>query len=119
MGDEQGYILIVEDEDSIRITLKDYLTRVGLPVLVASDGVGAIKHLLDYKIDLIVTDYRMDTLGGDYWLRFLQRYCPEVKVLLTSGFFKEEVPLPYELMIKPFSFKDLELKVRALLGRPS
>ena len=110
------YILVVEDEDSIRIPLKDYLTRVGFSVLVASDGVGAIKHILDHKIAAIITDYRMDILGGDYWVRFLQRFCPEQKILLTSGFLKTELPLPFEILTKPYSFLELETKLREMLG---
>lgn len=113
--DDVGYILIVEDEDSIRIPLKDYLTRVGFSVLVASDGVGAIKHILDHRIEAIVTDYRMDILGGDYWVRFLQRFCPGQKVLLTSGFLKSDLPLPFEILTKPYSFLELETKLRELL----
>jgi len=109
-------VLIVEDEDSIRIPLKDYLTRVGFSVLVASDGVGAIKHLLDSVVDVVISDYRMDILGGDYWVRFLQRFCPGQKVLLTSGFLKSEMTLPYEVLYKPYSFLELETRLRALLS---
>ncbi len=43
-------ILIVEDEDSIRLTLRDYLKKKGHEVIVASDGVGAIKQILDQVI---------------------------------------------------------------------
>ena len=56
-------ILVVEDEDSIRLTLRDYLRKKGHEVIVASDGVGAIKQILDHPVDLVVTDYRMDILG--------------------------------------------------------
>lgn len=112
-----GYILLVEDEDSIRIPLKDFLTRVGFSVLVASEGVGAIKHILDHPIDAIITDYRMDILGGDYWVRFLARFCPDKKVLLTSGFLKSDIPLPYEVLAKPYSFLELETKLRELLAK--
>jgi DNA-binding response OmpR family regulator len=58
-------VLIVEDEDSIRLTLRDYLKKKGHNVVVASDGVGAIKQILDHSVRLVVTDYRMDILGGD------------------------------------------------------
>ena len=109
-------ILIVEDEDSIRIPLKDYLTRVGFSVLVASDGVGAIKHILDHSIDAIVTDYRMDILGGDYWVRFLERFCPGQKVLITSGFLKADLQHSFEVLTKPYSFIELETKLRDMLG---
>ncbi len=109
-----AHILIVEDEDLIRIPLKDYLTRTGFTVLVASDGVGAIKQLLDFPVSYIITDYRMETLGGDYWMRFLQRYCPEIKILVTSGFLKAALPIPYQFLAKPYSFKELEERLRAL-----
>ena len=72
MADRQATVLLVEDEDAIRLTLRDYLERKRYRVRVASDGVGAIKHLLDGSVDVIVTDYRMEVLGGDYWVRFLQ-----------------------------------------------
>ncbi|OHD10961.1 MAG: histidine kinase [Spirochaetes bacterium GWB1_48_6] len=114
--DQDEYILIVEDEDSIRLTLRDYLSRLGFRVVVASDGVGAIKQILDYKIKLIITDYRMDILGGDYWVRFLNEFCKDKKVLLTSGFLKPEFPVPFELIMKPYSFKDLEVRVQELMG---
>jgi len=114
--DGSGYVLIVEDEDSIRIPLKEYLGRVGFSVLVASDGVGAIKHILDHPIRAIVTDYRMDILGGDYWVRFLARFCPGQKVLVTSGFLKSDLPLPFEVLTKPYSFVELEAKLREMLA---
>ncbi len=101
-------ILLVEDEDAIRLTLRDYLERKGYSVLVASDGVGAIKHILDSPVDVIVTDYRMEILGGDYWIRFLQRYCPEKLVLITSGFLRPEFPIPFEVLYKPFDYAELE-----------
>jgi len=108
-------ILIVEDEDAIRLTLRDYLRRKGYEVLVASDGVGAIKQLLDFDVDLIVTDYRMDLLGGDYWIKFLRKYCPDKDVIITSGFLKPEFEIPYEVLNKPFDYAELEKRIREIL----
>ena len=110
-----GIILVVEDEDAIRLTLRDYLRRKGFEVLVASDGVGAIKQLLDFDVDLIVTDYRMDLLGGDYWIKFLRKYCPDQDVIITSGFLKPEFEIPYEVVNKPFDYSDLEKRIREIL----
>jgi DNA-binding response OmpR family regulator len=110
-----GVILIVEDEDAIRLTLRDYLRRKGYEVLVASDGVGAIKQLLDFDVDLVVTDYRMDILGGDYWIKFLRKYCPDTYVIITSGFLKPEFEIPYEVVNKPFDYSDLERRIREIL----
>lgn len=113
---EQVSVLLVEDEDAIRLTLRDYLQRKNYRVLVASDGVGAIKHLLDDHVDVIVTDYRMDVLGGDYWIRFLQRYCPEKLVVITSGFLRPEFPIPFEVLYKPFDYAELEEQLVRLLA---
>jgi len=105
MNEPGGHqILIVEDEDAIRLTLRDYLQKKGFQVLVASDGVGAIKQLLDNDIDLIVSDYRMDILGGDYWVKFLQKYCSDKTIFITSGFLKPDFTIPFEVLYKPFDY---------------
>ena len=112
---EQTCVLIVEDEDSIRLTLRDYLKNKGYEVIVASDGVGAIKQLLDNRVGVIVSDYRMDILGGDYWIRFLKEYCTDKKIIITSGFLKPEFPIPFPVLYKPFDYSELESVVAAAL----
>lgn len=109
-------ILIVEDEDSIRLTLRDYLRKKGHDVIVASDGVGAIKQILDHRVDLVVTDYRMDILGGDYWLRFLREFCSEKKIIITSGFLQPEFPIPFPVVYKPYDYSELEALIRSTLA---
>jgi DNA-binding NtrC family response regulator len=108
-------ILIVEDEDAIRLTLRDYLRKKGHEVIVASDGVGAIKQLLDNEVQIIITDYRMDVLGGDYWIKFLQRYCPDKLVVITSGFLRPDFYIPFEVIYKPFDYSELEERIRQLV----
>lgn len=110
-------ILIVEDEDAIRLTLRDYLQRKGLKVYVASDGVGAIKQLLDNdNIRLVITDYRMDIFGGDYWIRFLKKFCPQLEVIITSGFLRPDFAIDYEVVYKPYDYSDIEQNIRKRLG---
>ncbi len=108
-------VLIVEDEDSIRLTLRDFLKRKGYTVYVASDGVGAIKQLLDHDIDVIVSDYRMDVLGGDYWVRFLEKFMKKEKVIIMSGFLKSKVAIPFPVLYKPFDYAELEELIRKSL----
>lgn len=101
-------VLLVEDEDAIRLTVREYLEHKGHHVLVASEGVGAIKQMLDHDVDVIVTDYRMDVLGGDYWMKFLKRYCGDQRVIVISGFLGPDVELPFTVLHKPFDYADLE-----------
>ncbi len=115
MPDPKPIILLVEDEDELRLSMRDFLKRRGYQVLVASEGVGAIKVLLDYTVDLVITDYRMNLLGGDYWIRFLKRFCPDVRVLVTSGFLRPEFTIPFEVLLKPFEYKDLQNRIDSML----
>jgi len=115
MSDRKTVILLVEDEDELRLSMRDFLKRRGFEVLVASEGVGAIKVLLDYPVDLIVTDYRMNLLGGDYWIRFLKRFCPDIRVLVTSGFLRPDFDIPFEVLLKPFEYKDLQKRIDSML----
>lgn len=108
MHELKGRVLLVEDEDSIRLSLRDFLKRKGYKVSAASDGVGAIQILLDSEIDIIVTDYRMESLGGDYWIRFLKRFCPDIDVVITSGFLKPDFHIPFRVLLKPFDYAELE-----------
>jgi len=112
---ERPVILVVEDEDSIRLTLRDFLRRKGHEVVVASDGVGAIKQILDHPVELIVTDYRMDVFGGDYWIRFLREFLRGRKVIITSGFLQPEFPIPFPVVSKPFDYGDLEALIQKTL----
>lgn len=116
-GEAKGrVVLLVEDEDSIRLTLRDYLRKRGFEVLVASDGVGAIKQLLDHHVDVIVTDYRMDVLGGDYWIKFLSTYCTDQKVVITSGFLKPEFSIPFKVIFKPFDYSRVAELIEEVLA---
>ncbi|MFP4484305.1 MAG: response regulator [Spirochaetaceae bacterium] len=113
---EETSVLIVEDEDAIRLTLRDYLEAAGYQVLVASDGVGAIKQLLDHDVHVIVSDYRMNVLGGDYWIKFLKKYCDDKTVFITSGFLRPEFSIPFEVLYKPFDYSDLEGMISQAIG---
>lgn len=114
---EKPSVLIVEDEDPIRLTLRDYLEGKGYEVLVASDGVGALKQLIDRTVDILVTDYRMDVLGGDYWIKFLQKYESGLKVIVASGFLKPDFDVPYPVLFKPFEYPELEEMIRRELEK--
>jgi DNA-binding response OmpR family regulator len=115
-GASKGLILVVDDEDDIRLTLRDYLRKKGYEVVVASDGVGALKQILDYNIDVIVTDYRMDVLGGDYWIKFLQKYCDNKHIVITSGFLRPDFFIPFDVFYKPFKYEDLEAYIEKILS---
>lgn len=114
MSHKKKSILIVEDEDNVRLTIRDYLQECGYKVFVASDGVGAIKQLVDNEIDIIISDYRMEVLGGDYWIKFLTKYCSDKHILITSGFLRPSFAIPFQVKYKPFDYSELDAYVKEL-----
>ena len=108
-------VLLVEDDDAVRLTLRDYLIHKGYEVLVTSDGVGAIKILVDRDVAAIITDFRMDLLGGDYWIRFLRKFCPGLPVFVVSGFLDPETDIPYPCFPKPFDYETLEKRLAEVI----
>jgi DNA-binding NtrC family response regulator len=108
-------ILFVEDDEDIRLSFRDYLQDRGYEIYVASDGVGAIKLLIDNQIDIIVTDYRMEILGGKYWIKFLSRFCKDIKVIITTGYANMAISVPFPVINKPFTFDKLEQEILNIL----
>ena len=116
--DDKGTVLIVEDEDAIRLTLRDYLKKIGYTVFVASDGTGAIQQMLDNEIDIIVSDYRMNVFGGHYWIRFLERYCQDKKIIIASGYLQPDFDIPFPTVRKPFDYGDLAKFIEEIAASP-
>ena len=81
---------------------------------MASDGVGAIKQLVDNDIDVIISDYRMEVLGGDYWIKFLIKYCSDKHILITSGFLRPNFAIPFDVLYKPFDYSELDTYIKGL-----
>lgn len=82
-------ILLVEDEPLLRNLAVRVLSEHGFDVLVASDGVEALKAAEDLgskPIDLLVTDVVMPHMGGKELAEKLAAKRPDLKVLFTSGY---------------------------------
>jgi DNA-binding response OmpR family regulator len=84
----RGTILIVEDDRSIRRYLEVILQRAGYGVVVATDGLEAMKAVLTSSIDAVVTDAIMPHLNGYELCRFLRHHpkLSRLPVILLSGF---------------------------------
>ena len=80
-------ILLVEDDRSIRRYLEVILQRAGYTVVLAADGLEAMKAVLSGSIDAVVTDAIMPHLNGYELCRFLRRH-PKLSclpIVILSG----------------------------------
>jgi DNA-binding NtrC family response regulator len=78
-------ILIIDDEKSIRNTIKDILEHEGHTVSEAPDGMEALKIANNEKFDVILSDIKMPKMDGMEVLAKLQEITPETPVVMISG----------------------------------
>jgi PAS domain S-box-containing protein len=124
-GPAQGTetILFVEDEESVRELVRDYLGTIGYRVLEAADGVQALAVAAAHKgpIHMLITDVVMPRLSGRELATRLAVERGDMKVLFISGYTDDSVFRHGVLeggvafLQKPFNLKSLAQKVREVL----
>jgi PAS domain S-box-containing protein len=126
-GHEPGTetILFVEDEQSVRELVSEYLKARGYHVLDAADGVQALEIATAHKgkIHLLITDVVMPRVSGREVAARLAPTRPDLKVLYISGYTDDSVFRHGVLeggmafLQKPFNLKVLATKIREILER--
>jgi PAS domain S-box-containing protein len=116
-------ILFVEDEESVRELVGEYLRGRGYRIIEASDGIQALdlaaKH--DGAIHLLITDVVMPRLSGRELATRLAAKRPSLKVLYISGYTDDSIFRHGVLeggmafLQKPFNLKSIAQKVREVL----
>ncbi|MED4757851.1 response regulator transcription factor [Priestia megaterium] len=123
MQNEQR-LLLVDDEDRIRRLLKMYLEKEGYIIEEAADGHEAIEKALHIDYDLIVLDLMMPGIDGiEVCKQIREKKVTPIIMLTAKG---EEVNRVQgfevgtdDYIVKPFSPREVVLRVKALLRRSS
>ena len=115
-------ILVADDEASIRRILETRLKMVGYDVVVAEDGEEAVNLFNKTNPDLVVLDVMMPKMDGYGVTREIRRTSDVPIIILTALGDVSERITGLELgaddyVIKPFSPKELEARVKAVLRR--
>jgi two-component system cell cycle sensor histidine kinase/response regulator CckA len=116
-------VLIVEDDDALRTVACRALQQCGYEVLVACDGAEALAQCSRHEggLHLVVTDMVMPEMSGVELAESIALRYPEVKVLLMSGYTRDETARRgiaserYAFLEKPFTPARLAARVRELL----
>jgi DNA-binding response OmpR family regulator len=79
-------ILVVDDEETLRVVLSAELKGEGYQVTSAADGQEAIHHLATNQFDLILLDIKMPNMDGYEVLKFVKERYKTTKVIMLTGF---------------------------------
>jgi len=119
-------ILIVDDEDSVRMMLKEMLKMSNHVVSEAKNGQEAIERYYAQPVDLIITDLVMPDKSGIDLIMELKEKFPNVRVLAISGgggitgrfdYLPVAQLLGADFILeKPFQMKELYTKIETLLA---
>ncbi len=118
-----GVILLVEDEDAVRLFGARALRNKGYTVLEADNGESALDVLNATRqpIDLIVSDVVMPGMDGHTFVQLVRQEMPDIRLILMSGYteevFREEISRDPSIhfLAKPFSLKTLAGTVRDVM----
>ncbi|HTK83221.1 MAG TPA: response regulator [Bacteroidota bacterium] len=83
---EKSRVLVVDDEDALRMVLSSELSSSGYEVATASDGDEAITVIQNKKFDLVLLDIKMPKVDGFEVLKFVKKNYPVMKVIMLTGF---------------------------------
>ena len=116
-------LLVVEDDELVRVLINRIMTRYGYRVLLANDGWKALaicqKHV--GNVDLLLSDLVMPQMSGQELVDQVRQMRPGIKVLFMSGYNRGNGPQEgklreeEELITKPFTPDELARKVREVL----
>lgn len=111
---EEFHLLIVDDEEKIRETLKTHFELDDYPVQTAGCGNEALEIVLNSKVDFIISDVRMPNGDGVYLLEKVRELRPDIPVIvMVTGFAEitrdEAVEKgALDLIQKPYSLATIE-----------
>lgn len=117
-------ILLVEDEDPVRLFASRALKSKGYQVYEARDGKRAMEILESHPgINLLITDVIMPGIDGPSLVNQAYQFNPQIKVIFVSGYPQEEVqaqihsPIKHlHFLPKPFSLNELAIKSHEVLN---
>lgn len=118
-------ILVVDDEESLRLTMKLKLKAAGFDVDVAEDGEAAIEKLKAQKFDALLLDINMPRMSGIEALGIIRQQFPQTEVIMLTGFADFSTAIEClkngarDYLVKPIDTTELITRLKSLLRSKS
>ncbi len=115
-------VLVVDDEESIRLLYKEELEEEGYAVEVARDGLEALEQLPLFKPDIVTLDIKMPRLNGIETLKRIREIERRLPIIMCSAYgeFKQDLTTwaSDAYVVKCADLTELKNTIRRLLGLP-
>jgi CheY-like chemotaxis protein len=108
MKEKPYAILVVDDEEMIRVNLEAFLLDEGFVVFTASSGEDAVELLKHHPVDVAIVDMRLPNMDGNRVILNALALHPSIKCLIHTG--SSEYNLPQELLDVGFTKDQILLK---------
>ncbi len=121
--DEQlKWILVADDEPTVRQFVERALNYAGYAVTTVSDGVAALAELKKQKYDLLLTDVVMPDMDGTALTMQAGQDYPDMKILMMTGYSHQAQSIhqiesiTHEVVSKPFTLDEITRRVTAAMA---
>ncbi len=121
--DKKIKLLLVEDESSLSMIVRDVLEKQGFEVQCASNGNNGLKLFYEFQPDIVVTDIMMPQMDGITMTQLIRQNNKHTPIIfLTAKSKTEDVVQGFETggndyLKKPFGIEELIVRIKALLNR--
>lgn len=86
MASAKQRILLVDDDEDIRLSMRAVLRRAGYLVTAVSSGEAALQAEREHSIPVVITDLRMPGMSGDELIARLREEHPDVSIVVMTGY---------------------------------
>ncbi len=126
MGDPKIQIMVLDDEEIVGKRLKTALEKSNYDVEIFQDSQQAVARIGEKEFDIVVTDVRMEGIGGMEVLEHVLERSARTKVILITGYATVEVAREaltrgaFDFIAKPFKPDALrEVILKAVMSSPT
>lgn len=119
MTDDGPRVLVVEDEDAVRLLISRVLEKRGYRVTALTDGAQALEFIQERKggIDLVIADLMLPKINGASIAEQIRQLDPQAKIILISGYMDHGLEdSGIDFLQKPFTPSTLIEKVEAVMA---
>ncbi|MBC8264968.1 MAG: response regulator transcription factor [Anaerolineales bacterium] len=122
MSDRKDKLLIIDDDTNLVEAIELYLATAGYSIVTAADGVQGMQQMYSQQPDMIILDVMMPKMDGWETCRRIREISDVPIIMLTARGQESDRVMGLKLgaddyVAKPFSLKELEARVEAVLRR--